>query len=244
MKPEPRPPIYTGFRTPPATGAARPGAARTSRRHRIGPSRQIAVGGRVASCRLAIPEPLQNSARGRVTCGLAGQAHAPGSRLMTLRLLYLIAIPGVRLAGAARPRPGVQGCGDHGAPAQGGGAAASGHPAEARLGRPGGPGRAGQVAAGGAASPAACHARNAADLAPPAGPRFMDLSESARAPWETSRGIRDLVLRPVRENPAWGTAGCTGEISLSRQWLRKTTRPLRASASCSRSCTRRQPAPG
>ena len=38
---------------------------------------------------------------------------------MALRVLYLVAIRGNRLANIARPRAGVQECGDHGAPSRG-----------------------------------------------------------------------------------------------------------------------------
>jgi hypothetical protein len=93
-----------------------------------------------------------------------------------------------------------------------GSAAPSGHPAEARLGRPRGPVGAGAVAASGIAGAAARHARDAAGLAPSPGRPVMDLPEPARAPG-TSLEIRDLVLRLARENPAWGYHRVHGEVT-------------------------------
>jgi len=57
---------------------------------------------------------------------------------MAPRPLHLIAIR-YSAGFAARPRPGVQERGDHGAPWQRHGAPASGRPAQPRLGRPRGP---------------------------------------------------------------------------------------------------------
>jgi hypothetical protein len=87
--------------------------------------------------------------------------------------------PRVRLAGLARPRAGVQGRGDPDVAARGGGAAASGRPAEAGLDRPGGHVRAGPAAGSSAANPAARHAWDAASLAPPPCRALMDLSQPA-----------------------------------------------------------------
>ena len=64
----------------------------------------------------------------------------------------------------------------------GGGAAASGHPAQAGLGRPRSPGRAGPAAASGASVPAARCARDAVGLASSPCRPFMDLPEPARPP--------------------------------------------------------------
>src|SRR5690349_2524598 len=90
--------------------------------------------------------------------------------------------PGVRLAGPARPQPGIQGRGDNGAAARGDGAPPADGPAQAGLGQPRGPGGTGPAAATLAAGQPAGYAGNPAGLAPPADHPQVDLPEPARPP--------------------------------------------------------------
>jgi hypothetical protein len=112
---------------------------------------------------------------------------------------------GLWLAGAARPRPGVQERGDHGAPARGHAAAASGRPAEAGLGRPGGPGGARLLAACRPARPPARYAGHTAGLASPPDQTEVDASGPARSAGDQPGHPRPGAL------PEPGMAGCQWE---------------------------------
>src|SRR5262249_19592714 len=120
--------------------------------------------------------------------------------------------PGLRLAGSAGPRRGVQGRGDHGAASRGHGAAPPGRPSQTGLGRPRGRGGPGPPPARRSARRPGVYPGTPAGLAPPSDHSQVDLPGTAGPPG-VGQGIRDLVLRLAGENPAWGYRRVHGELT-------------------------------
>jgi hypothetical protein len=120
--------------------------------------------------------------------------------------------PSVRLAGLARPQASAQRtlrswrsrtrCRCYGVRLSG----------RCRTGRPGGSVRAGQVTAAGTASPAACHAGDAAGLAPPPDRTFVDLPEPARAPGGPLGDPGPGAAAGAGEPGLGVPQGCTGNL--------------------------------
>ena len=172
-------------------------------------------------------------AAGTVTCGLAGWAGCGKIAVRVSSPALPGHDPGLRLAGAAGPQPGVQGRRDHGAPPRGHGAPPSGHPARAGLGRPGGPGGTGPAASVRAAHPPAGHAGHAAGLAPPADHAQMDVPEPARSSADQPGHPRPGIAAGGGE-PNWGYRRVHGELCrlghrISEATVRRILRARRGS---------------
>jgi len=151
---------------------------------------------------------------------------------MSFRLLYLILVQVFGWLVLLGRSQGVQGCGDHGAAARGGGAPPLGGPAQAGLGRPRDPGRPGSLAATGTAGSRlvtpgtllAWHRRLTA--------RKWTYPNRPGRP-AAGREIRDPVLQLAGENLTWGYRRLHGELArLGHHVTEATVRRILRSCTC------------